>query len=144
MFHPFVESIEQLSAADKGVGATRSFDLYSKSCQVEEIVEWNKGESYIVESKDAPLIKELLGRMSVVPICAQTSKVTLNMFYSMKWGFVGEIINLLMLRIGIRYTLQRVLKSLEHLMATGERVRKEESQIENHLKAQLNTPVMHG
>ena len=48
VFHPFLESVEQLSEVDRGVGATRQCNLYNKSSIVEEVIEWEEGRSFTV------------------------------------------------------------------------------------------------
>ena len=125
VFHPFVESADQLSEVARGLGAKRQCNLYNNSCAVEEVIQWEEGRSFTVAmSTPTPPFGGTTGTMSVQPIDASTSEVTLDMFYTPQWGFFGKTLDLLVLRMVLRFVLNRVLKSLQHHIETGELVGK--------------------
>jgi len=124
VFHPFVERADQLSEVDRGIGATRQCNLYNSSAIVEEVTEWEEGRSFTVVTSDQPIFGETTGTMRVDPIDANRSNVTLDTNYTPKWGLFGKALDILVLRMGVTYTLNRVLKSLQYHMETGELVSK--------------------
>lgn len=124
VFHPFVKDVDQLSEGAYGLGASRQCNLYNQSSIVETVTHWEEGRSYTVQTGDQPMFGVTTGTMSVHFIDATTSKVTVDTTYTPKWGVLGKILDLLVLRMGVSYALSRVLKSLQHYMETGELVGK--------------------
>ncbi len=126
VFHPFVESADQLSEVKRGLGAKRQCNLYNNSSQVEEVIEWEEGKSFTVlaSSTAFSIFGDTTGSMRVEPIDANRSKVILDTVYAPKLGVFGKILDSLVLRMGVGYALNRVLKSLQHHIGTGEVVGK--------------------
>jgi len=124
VFHPFVQSADQLSEESCGLGATRRCNLYNGSSVVEKIIEWKEGSSFTVQATASSPFKEVMGGMHVESIDANTSKVTVNTSYKTKWGPVGMLMDLFMLRMGMNYALNNVLKGLQHHVETGETIGK--------------------
>lgn len=79
VFHPFVESADQLGEIERGLGAKRQCNLYNNSSQVEEVIAWDEGRSFTVLTRETAvsLFGETTGTMRVEPIDANTSEVTL-------------------------------------------------------------------
>ena len=117
-YHPFLESVDQLSEEDRGMGAKRQCNLYNNSSVVEEVIEWVDGQSFTVLASDQPLYGEVTGVMSVKPIDGQSARVTVETSYTPKLGVVGKILDLFVLRFGVRYAVGRVLKALQHYIET--------------------------
>ena len=120
VFHPFVESVDQLAEIDRGLGASRRCNLYGKPSVTETVVEWDEGRSFVVSSSHQPIVGEVTGGMLVEPIDERTSRVTVDASYSTAWGILGKALDVLLLRVGVGYALNRVRKSLQHHMETGE------------------------
>lgn len=118
LFHPFLESAEQIGEVAKGVGAKRQCNLKNKTSQIEEVVEWVEGKSFVVKAQEAPIVGEVLGGMSVEALGAKKSKVTVDMRYTPKWGMAGQVLNILVFKLIFKLILGRVLKSLKNYMET--------------------------
>lgn len=119
MFHPFVEKVDRLSEKSCGLGAKRRCNLYNNTSVVEEVIEWDEGNSFVVLSRDAPMVVEVEGGMRVEVLDEHTSLVTLSIHYIPKWGLLGKLLDFLLLRVSFRFVLSRVLKSLKQHIETG-------------------------
>ncbi|MCO4772474.1 MAG: SRPBCC family protein [Deltaproteobacteria bacterium] len=119
VFHPFVESADQMTEADRGVGAARQCNLYNGSSLMERVVEWNEGTSFVVAASPQRFFGEVRGGMRVEPIDAESSRVTLHTEYTPAGGFLGTIADVLVMRAGIGYALRRVLEGLRSHLETG-------------------------
>jgi hypothetical protein len=116
IYHPFLQSVDQLGTVDRGVGAIRQCNLHNKTSQIEEVIEWKEGESFTVEAKDAPIIGVVRGGMRVKSVGVNSTEVTVDMRYIPKWGVFGKILNVVIFKILFKYILNRVLKSLKRHM----------------------------
>lgn len=126
VFHPLVQHVDQISEADRGLGAERRCNFYSGGSAVEKITEWKEeGQSFtcIVSDGPAPIL-DAIASMGVNKIDSEKSEVYVEMKYVPKWGILGKIIDVLMLRFGMRYTFNKVLAGLEHHVETGELIGK--------------------
>ncbi|MEM7344169.1 MAG: SRPBCC family protein, partial [Chloroflexota bacterium] len=108
VFHPFLESVDQLSEIDRGLGATRQCNLYNNSSIVEEVIDWEEGKSFTVMTSDQPIFGETTGTMRVEAVDVNRSKVTVNTSYTPTWGVFGKILDVFLLRIGVSYAVRRV------------------------------------
>ncbi len=125
LFNPIVETAEVLSENDRGLGAQRRCNLYNNTSAVEEITEWNEGEGLTVAITDAPMpVKNATVRMHVEPAGPQSSAVTFEMNYVPKWGFLGRVMDVLLIRMMMRHTFGKVIRGLKHHARTGEVVEK--------------------
>ena len=119
-FHPLVENVDQLSKADRGLGAKRRCNFYNNSSAVEEITGWKEGHSFTVVVSEAPMpVINATATMGINEIDSHHSQVYLEMSYTPKWGMFGTIIDVLMLRMGMRRIFKKVLKGLQHHVETG-------------------------
>ena len=73
--------------------------------------------------------------MSAWPIDANTSEVSMEMTYTPKWGFLGKVLDVLMLRMEMRHTFNQVLKGLQHHVETGELIGKGGKPVQRHVQA---------
>lgn len=121
VFHPNVEYVDQLSEDDRGLGAKRRCNFYDKTSAVEEIIDWNEGKSFTVVITEAVMpVVEATAIMGVNKIDEHHSQVFLEMTYTPKWGILGKIIDVVMLRMAMRRIFAQVLKGLQHHVETGE------------------------
>jgi len=134
-FHPLLESVEQISEAERGVGATRQCNLYNNSSVVEEVIAWEEGRSFTVQTNEQPIFGVTNGTMSVRSIDAHNSEVTVVTAYTPKWGIVGRLFDFLLLRMVVNNAVGRVLKGLQHHVESGELVGKGGRPISAHVQA---------
>ncbi len=126
MFHPNVRDVDQLSEVDRGLGAARRCNFYGGGSAVETIVAWDdERQSFTctVTELAAPLLDVTAG-MRVEKIDSHRSKVHIEMSYVPKWGILGKILNVLVLRFAMQSTFNKVLKGLELHVETGELIGK--------------------
>ena len=121
LFNPIVKSAEVLSENDRGLGAQRRCNLYNNTSAVEEIIGWKEGEELTVVITDVPMpVINATLRMHVEPAGPQSSAVTFEMNYVAKWGFLGQMMDVLLIRMMMRHTFGKVIRGLEHHARTGE------------------------
>ncbi len=126
IFHPNVQDVDQLSEADRGLGAARRCNFYGGGSAVEKIIAWDDERQFFtctVTELTAPILEVTAG-MSVETIDSHHSEVALEMSYVPKWGILGKILDVLMLRMAMRSLFNKVLKGLQHHVETGELIGK--------------------
>lgn len=123
-YNPGVSSSHATSSSNSGVGASRHCDLKPSGSIEERIIEWNEGESYTLEIYDgagAPPFKKAFGKLAVKPDGPGTL-VTMTIDYSLKFGPVGAIMNMVMVKPFTHKATRGVLAGLKHHAETGEPV----------------------
>ncbi len=126
IFHPNVSDVDQLSQVDRGLGAERRCNFYSGDSAVEKIISWDDERQFFtctVTEIAAPILDVTAG-MRVKIIDSDRSEVQLEMTYLPKWGIFGKILDVLVLRMAMRSTFNKVLKGLKHHVETGELIGK--------------------
>ncbi|MEM7112136.1 MAG: SRPBCC family protein [Chloroflexota bacterium] len=124
VYHPLLASVERLNEIDQGVGASRQCNLYNNSSIVETVTEWENGRSFTVETNEQPIFGKTRGKMSIKPIDAHSSKITVTTTYTPKWGLIGKALDSLLLRMIVNQAVKRVLNGLQHHIETGEAIGK--------------------
>ena len=127
MFHPNVQDVDQLSEADRGLGAARRCNFYGGGSAVEKIIAWDDERhtfTCTVSEISAPILDVTAG-MKVDAIDSQHSRVELYMDYTPKWGILGTIMNVLVLRFAMQSVFNKVLKGLELHLETGKSIGKD-------------------
>ena len=122
IFHPNVRDVDQLSEVDRGPGAERRCNFYGGDSVVERILEWEDERKFFtctVTEIAAPIL-DVTAAMGVNEVDAHHSEVYIEMSYVPKWGVFGRIIDVLVLRMVMRSTFNKVLKGLQHHVETGE------------------------
>ena len=125
-FHPNVLDVDQLSKVDRGLGAERRCNFYGGGSAVEKIISWDDERQFFtctVTELAAPILNVTAG-MRVNIIDSDHCDVQIEMTYVPKWGIVGKILNLLVLRMAMRSTFSKVLAGLKHHVETGELIGK--------------------
>ncbi len=126
IFHPNVLDVDQLSQVDRGVGAERRCNFYDGSSAVEKIISWDDEQQFFtctVTEIAAPILDVTAG-MGVKKIDSDRSEVYIEMNYVPKWGILGKILNVLVMRFAMKSTFNKVLKGLELHVETGELIGK--------------------
>ncbi len=126
IFHPNVQDVDQLSEVDRGLGAERRCNFYGGGSAVEKIISWDDERQFFtctVTEMAAPILDVTAG-MGVKKIDSHRSEVHIEMSYVPKWGILGKIMDVLVLRIAMRSTFNKVLKGLQLHVETGELIGK--------------------
>jgi hypothetical protein len=124
---PTIVDSRSTTEVNRGVGARRMLDHKSGMVLEEVIVEWNEGHSFIFEIPNGlGPIKNLRESWSVEP-APEGSVVVVIMNFEMKLGPLGEIMDLLILRLLTSRELALGLAGLKHHIETGEVVTSETS-----------------
>jgi len=126
VFHPMVNRVDKLSEADSGLGAKRRCNMYDKSSAVEEVVAWSEGKGYTVTVTEATKmpVRDIIARMSIEPVGANSSKAGIEMTYTPTWGVIGRVMDLLIIRPMMKKTFAKVIDGLELHAKTGQAVGK--------------------
>ena len=122
IFHPNVQDVDQLGEVDRGLGAARRCNFYGGGSAVEKIISWDDERQFFtctVTEFAAPMLDVTAG-MGVNKIDSNRSEVYLEMNYVPKWGVLGKIMDVLVLRMAMRHTFNKVLKGLQLHLETGE------------------------
>ena len=120
-FHPMVKTSPILTKNARGLGAKRRCEFYDRTSVVEEITKWDEGKSISVVLSEASMpLKRANATIRISPINGDSSEVTLAMDYDVKYGSMGKLMDMLMMRRMMQKMFFKVLKGLEHHVVTGE------------------------
>lgn len=125
-FSPGVAKASYTTDSKEGVGAGRHCDLQGPSGWVEErVTEWNEGESLTIEIFDSSYpLKQAFGRFTLTPAGEETN-VSFDLDYELKFGPIGALLNVLIVRRLFGKANKTVLTGLKYHVETGEVVDKE-------------------
>lgn len=125
-FNPTVPKSYTTNGQNSGVGAQRHCDLAMAGASIEErVVEWVEGERMkieIYEGKNAPPFKQAFASIAVRDAGANTTIVRGAFEYSMKFGPLGLLMDLLMVKPQFGKAWGGVFAGLKHYVETGEQV----------------------
>ena len=124
-WNPGVTQSYSTSANNSGLGATRHCDLKPAGSVEERIIEWNEGVDYtleVYEGKGTPPFKKSLATFSVKPDGTGTM-VSATVEYSLKYGPIGVLMNLIMVGPFVKKAFQALLAGLKHHAETGQEVK---------------------
>ena len=111
------------SDTKEGFGVTRHCDLQNPSGYVEErVTEWREGDGYTFDiyESNAPLKRAAID-ISLKRNGARTM-VTATLDYQLKFGPIGSLLDLLIVRQQFRKGISSPLAGLKHHVETGELV----------------------
>lgn len=123
-FNPNVSKSYYTSDSKEGVGASRHCDLLPMGAVEEQVIEWRSGESYtikITEGQKIPPFKHNFGRLSVKED-GRGSIATMHFEYTLKYGFIGALMDRLMVKSQFSKAIPGILVGLKHYAETGEPV----------------------
>ena len=122
-FHPFVETADQLSEQNEGVSDSRRCNFYDGKNVVERVIEWQPGRCMKIELSEISMpIKRAVAEMSVAPRGDGQSEVTISMNLVPKFGLLGALMGVLMMKPMMHKIFAQILQGLEHHARTGELV----------------------
>ncbi|MCH8269280.1 MAG: SRPBCC family protein [Acidobacteria bacterium] len=123
-FHPGVKKSYYTSETKEGLGASRVCELIPMGKIEESVTEWREGEEItlaIFPKEKAPPFQTAHGRVALRQD-GQGTIVTLTVDYALKFGPLGSLMDVLMVRPQFRKAVPGVLAGLKHYAETGELV----------------------
>lgn len=100
--------------AEIGVGTKRQCDLSDgKNFIQEEILEWQPGEYYLIDIYNGTMpVKNAKTKLGVIPSAQGGSQVYMEFSYDPKFGPIGKVMDILMMRRMMSGLLQKVVDGL--------------------------------
>ena len=121
--HSFVETADQLSENNEGVGASRRCNFYDGKSVVERVIEWEAGRRMKIELSEIPMpLTRAVAEMRVASRGDGQSEATITMDFTPKFGPLGALMGVLMMKPMMRKIFSQVLQGLEHHARTGETI----------------------
>jgi len=123
-FHPVVQSSPlNAGSGPDGLGASRTCTFYDGNHVVEEVVGWDEGRSMTIEIVDGsmPIQPGARAHIEVTPEGTGT-QVAFTMDYTVKFGPLGAVMNVLMMKRQFAKVIDGLLAGLDVHVRTGERI----------------------
>jgi len=106
-----------------GVGSERTCHLYDGNRIQERVVESVEEEKISIEIFETSMpLKSGLGVFTLVPTANGSTRVTVSMSYVVKYGPVGKLMDVLMVKRMLGSAMSRLLAGLDHYVTTGETI----------------------
>ena len=120
-YHPFVETADQLSENNDGVGARRKCNFYDGNSVVERVIEWEQGRRQRIELSEISMpMKRAVAEFNLVQRGERETEVTMSMNFTPKFGPMGALMGVMMMKPMMRKMFGGILQGLEHHARTGE------------------------
>ena len=99
---------------NQGIGAERQCNLDHKGGYIRErVTDWKPGQSYTIDIYDGALpVKNAVTTLGVKPLGAHRSVAYMTFTYTPKFGPLGQLMNLVMLKPMMTGMLKKVVKGL--------------------------------
>ena len=124
-YHPLVTHVDLVSDHKSGLGATRICHFTDGTSVKEKVIETNDTNSFKVELADYSFpMKEFFAEMTAVPRGDKQTEVTLKAHYKVKYGLVGYLMGVTMMKIMMARIFHNVLSGLDEYIETGQPVKK--------------------
>jgi len=116
-----VEKSPLLEGSNSGVGTKRKCYFYDGKSVVEEITEYNEGESFkIVLSEFSMPLKSIEAQMIVKKVGKNICDISMSMDFVVKGGFFGKLLGFLLLQHVLKVkVLKAELAGLAYHASTG-------------------------
>ena len=121
-YHPGVTDSYYNQGDKTGVGASRHCDLKPFGSVEETAIEWIEGESYTLllhDGKRVPPFKRATGRLAIQPN-GSGSVVTMELEYDLKFGLIGRLMDVLVVRSQFSKVVPAVLSGLRKYAETDQ------------------------
>ncbi|MGI9609138.1 MAG: SRPBCC family protein [Acidimicrobiia bacterium] len=119
-WHPNVARAEVLTERDSGVGAARRVVFHDGNSAVERVIEESKEAFTKVEMTESPMLKSAQITISIKERSADTTEVTFLIDYGVKYGPVGWLMDVGMLRRVFQKVFTIALAGLSYHLETGD------------------------
>lgn len=108
-----------------GVGSERTCHLYDGNHIQERVVESVDEEKLAVEIFETSMpLKSALGVFTLVPTPSGGTRVTVSMTYVVKYGPIGKLMDVLMVKRMMGPSMSGLLAGLDHYVTTGNTISK--------------------
>lgn len=111
-FHPLLRNVEQETPQACGIGAVRRCNLTDGNYLRERVVAWNEGEGYRVEIFDSSMPLSRAFATIGVRDAAGGAEAYMILDYTVKFGPLGWLMDLMMMRRMMGGMMERVLAGL--------------------------------
>jgi ribosome-associated toxin RatA of RatAB toxin-antitoxin module len=119
-FHPRVARSPLLGDRQGGIGARRRCEFVDGSSIEEEVVQWTEGRSLTVDIvKGSMPLHEASGRIELEPLSAGTTRISFALHYVPKYGPVGWLMNVMMMRREFGKLITSIIEGLDTHLRTG-------------------------
>jgi len=118
-----VEKSPIVSEKDSGVGAKRHCVFYDKTSVMEEIIEYEEKKSFKVVLTDFSMpLKTMYAGFSVEKVTETTCEVRQYMDFVVKFGPLGALIGIVMMRPMMKGLQKKILSGLAYHAFTGKTI----------------------
>ena len=121
-WHPNVARATVLTTHDTGIGASRRVEFQDGNSVVETVIEESDQQFTTVEMTESPMLRKALVTIRTKERSADTTEVTFSIDYSLKFGPIGWLIDVLMMKRIFRKVFPLALAGLSYHLETGELV----------------------
>lgn len=122
-FHPLVKDSPLLSSEKRGIGAKRRCEFYDKTSVVEEIIQCSEGRSMTVQLSEMSMpLKKAVVILNISPVGDNATEMTMEMNYTVKFGLLGWMMGIFLMRPMMHKMFRTIMKSLEYYIVTGKPV----------------------
>jgi uncharacterized protein YndB with AHSA1/START domain len=119
-FHPGVKNSYLLNDKEGGVGAQRVCEFYDGNSITEEVSGWEDGCHMTVDiTKGSLPIRDAAGTIEVTANGEGTTRIDFTVRYEPKFGPLGKVMDVVMMRPNFRKLLGQVIDGLETHVQTG-------------------------
>ncbi len=116
-----VEKSPIIGEKNSGLGAKRHCVFYDQSSVVEEIIEYEANKSFkVVLSEFSMPMKAMYAGFSVAKLSESNCVVSMTMNFTVKFGPLGALMGLLMMRPVMKGVQKKLLSGLAYHACTGE------------------------
>ena len=123
-FHPYITSVELNTEHNGGLGSKRTCYFNDDTKVDEEVVDWREGERYTVHVTNFSFpLKTLHGILGVRELDGK-SEAFMAMEYEPKFGLLGKLMNVMLMKSAMSTRIDNILKGLETAVTTGRPVKK--------------------
>ena len=121
-FHPYVKAVSLISDDNEGLGAERICHFYDGSNYHEKVTRYLEGEEMdvtILSGLPGIMAGTPNGTLSVKDIDGNSTTVSMNMSFNVKYGIVGKIMAKTVMKSQFKKLLTNVLNGLDVHVRTG-------------------------
>jgi ribosome-associated toxin RatA of RatAB toxin-antitoxin module len=121
-FNPSVSKSYYTTEQTDGIGAARICELYPMEKILETATDWEDGNSFLLKIdaiEKAPPMKNFEGKFELNEIGINHTEVSLPHNYDMKLGFIGQLLNKLILKSKMELSIEDLLKGLKVHLEQG-------------------------